>query len=96
MTQETEWKTIRLKAVPYFKLVELSGLLQTICGVQLSISTVANVAVGKFYDDMYGRLKEVLHDPKKLEVFRENLRTGITDDVKFRLSGDDLKNFLKT
>jgi hypothetical protein len=71
-TPVTEWKTIRISATSYYKLVELSGLFTVIFGSQpIPIGTVAEFAFTTYYDSLYTRLKEIVGDPQKLEAFRK-------------------------
>ena len=73
-TPVTEWKTIRISASSYYKLVELSGFLTVLFGSQtVPISSVADWAVTIFYDASYSKLKETITDPDKLEEARKKI-----------------------
>jgi len=70
----TEWKTIRISAPSYYKLVELSGFLTVLFGSQpIPISMVADWAISIFYDASYGELKEIISDADKLEAKRKEI-----------------------
>lgn len=73
-TPVTEWKTIRILASSYYKLVELSGFLTILFGSQtIPISTIADMAVGVFYGSAYPQLKDIISDPDKLEAMRKEI-----------------------
>ena len=73
-TPPIEWKTVRIHATSYYKLVELSGLFTMFFGSQsIPISTVANWSVASFYDELYSKLKEIITDPDKLEAKRKEI-----------------------
>jgi len=74
----TEWKTIRISASSYYKLVELSGFLTILLGSQtIPISNVADWAVVFLYDAIYSKLKEITSDPDKLEAKRKEIGGSI-------------------
>ena len=69
-----EWKTIRISASSYYKLVELSGFLTILFGSQtIPISTIADIAVVAFYSNAYPELKDIVADPDKLEAKRKEI-----------------------
>jgi hypothetical protein len=73
-TSSVEWKTIRISATSYYKLVELSGFFTVFFGSQpVPISTVADWSVTTFYDMLYSKLKEIITDPDKLEAKRKEI-----------------------
>ena len=70
----TEWKTIRISASSYYKLVELSGFLTILFGSQtIPISTIADIAVVTFYSMAFPELKDIIADPDKLEAKRKEI-----------------------
>ena len=74
ITPVTEWKTIRIPAASYYKLVELSGFLTILLGsTTISISNVADAAVRGFYDATYPELTKIVTDPNKLEAIRKEI-----------------------
>ena len=76
MSSETtaEWKTIRISASSYYKLVELSGFLTILFGSQtIPISTIADLAVISFYNMAFPELKDIVADPDKLEAKRKEI-----------------------
>lgn len=66
-----EWKTIRLPATSYYKLIELSGLLTLLSGMRISMSIIANYAITVYYDKNYMEYKNMMTDPDALKEFRE-------------------------
>ena len=73
-----EWKTIRIPATSYYKLVELSGFFTVFFGSQpIAVSTVADWATTTFYDGLYSELKEVISNPDKLEAKRKEIGGSI-------------------
>jgi len=69
-----EWKTIRISASSYYKLVELSGLITVLFGTQpFPISSVADLVIQQYYDAAYSRLKETVTNPDKLEQARKEI-----------------------
>jgi hypothetical protein len=71
---EVEWKTIRISAVSYYKLVELSGFLTVLLGSQPTpLSTVAEWAIYVYYDSLHGKLEKILSDPKTLARARKEI-----------------------
>lgn len=72
--QTEEWKTIRISAISYYKLVELDGLFTILLGSQpIPLSTVAEWAVYMYYDSIYSKLRKIVSDPKILERARKEL-----------------------
>ena len=70
----TEWKTIRISAASYYKLVELSGFLTILFGSQtIPISTIADMTINTFYAGAFPELKDIISDPKKLEEKRKEI-----------------------
>lgn len=73
-TPTQEWKTVRIPATSYYKLVELSGLFTVFFGSQpVPISMIAQWTITTFYDMMYSKLKEIINDPDKLEAKRKEI-----------------------
>ena len=69
-----EWKTVRIPATSYYKLVELSGFLTLLLGsTTVPISWVAEMAVELFHDIAYGKLKKTISDADKLEAARKEI-----------------------
>lgn len=95
MSPETEYKTIRIDAMYYYKIIELSGLMTTLTGTKIPISIVAATAIDEFYDEYYNQLKDTLNDPEKMKGIRNNLKEILVSRAKSKLSGDDMKKFMK-
>ncbi len=62
-----EYKTIRLDATSYYKLVELGGLLSVVTGTNQSISSLASMIVTLFHSALYSELVRTIGNPKLLE-----------------------------
>ena len=67
----TEWKTVRVSAVNYYKLVELSGLLTALFGAKVPLSLLAEIAFAMFYDFVYQKARKMLDDPKEIKRSRK-------------------------
>jgi len=73
-----EWKTIRISAPSYYKLVELSGFITVLLGSQpIPLSLVAEWAVQLYYDAIYIKLKETITNPDELEKARKEIGGSI-------------------
>jgi hypothetical protein len=70
----TEWKTIRIEAPDYFKLVELSGFLSILFGKQVSLSDVAHMTIDSFYDTSHAALIKAVSNPDIVEKTREKFK----------------------
>lgn len=88
-SSETEWKTIRVRATSYYKLVELSGLMTFIAGEKLSISTITACAIDEYYDGYYKTYKDAISNPdeitkwrKRIKKFKESLSQLSTSTTK--------------
>ena len=69
-----EWKTIRISAISYYKLVELDGFLTILLGSQpIPLSTVAEWAIYTYYDSLHAKLQKILSDPKILAKARKEI-----------------------
>lgn len=68
-----EWKTIRVPATSYYKLVELSGLLTAVLGIKVPMSSIANWAITIYHDEYYIKLRDVMFNPDAIEKIRERL-----------------------
>lgn len=67
-------KVIRISGLSYYKLVELDGLFTVLFGSQsIPLSTIADMIITAYYDAAYGKLKEVIMDPDKLQTARKEL-----------------------
>ncbi len=95
MSEETEMKTIRVSTVEYYKLVELSGMLTTIYGVKVAISTLANVAIQKLHGDTYELFKDTMGDEKKVLECREDYRLMRLKNARLKLNAKQLMADLK-
>lgn len=71
---EAEWKTIRVLATSYYKLVELSGLMTFLAGEKFSMSTIADLAIAEYYDQYNKTYKDAITAPDKIAKVRENIK----------------------
>lgn len=68
-----EWKTIRIRATSYYKLIELSGLYTALVGMKISMSMIADFAISNYYDEYYVKARSILIEPDEAEKFRKKV-----------------------
>lgn len=71
---QPEWKTIRIGAPSYYKLVEMTGFFSIILGEQTSLSFAAEMAIDTFYNATHKEMLAVISDPQRLEKMREDTK----------------------
>lgn len=71
---EAEWKTIRIMATSYYKLIELSGLMTFLLGEKIPMSTIADYAIMVYHDQYYMTMKNAVMNPDKIAEFREKVK----------------------
>ena len=71
--QKTEYKTLRVTAPTYNKLVELAGMLSVITGETMSISQLADNMINIIHVNNYAELLETVADPDKVRKIRNQL-----------------------
>lgn len=69
-----EYKTIRITAGTYYKLVELTGLLSAVAGENFSLSQIADLLLIACHGTAHPQLLATIKDPKLVEQYRENLK----------------------
>ena len=69
-----EWKTIRVSALSYYKLAEISGLLMAVLGKSFPMSTMAEFAIMEYHDEMYPKLKKTLANTRDIERVRKKYK----------------------
>ena len=69
-----EHKTIRLSAIAYYKLAELTGLVAVIRGKDTSISEIASEAITILHQYLYPFFLNVINNPKDLLRFRDEFQ----------------------
>ena len=68
-----EWKTIRISAISYYKLAEVSGVLTALLGAKVPMSTIADWAIGDYHDRYYPKYKAILMNPDMIKEFRKEV-----------------------
>jgi len=68
-----EWKTMRVAAVSYYKLVDLGNLLSLILGRKLAVSDVFAVFISEYYPVAYANMATLVANPEKLEKARKEI-----------------------
>ena len=88
MTKEIkqEFKTIRISASSYYKLVELTGIMNIVSGLNISLTTMADMLIVATHGSWYPEYLGIVNNPKKLE----KARAEVKDNVK--KMNDILKN----
>jgi len=77
-SSDGEWKTVRISAPTYHKLLELSGFMTLITLMRtIPLSTIAEWAITSFYDKEYPRLKASMSDPKKRDDTAKEIGLGL-------------------
>ena len=81
MTDEIkqEFKTIRISAVTYYKLVELTGIFNTISGVNFSLTTTADMILTGVHTLWYPEFIKLLGNQTEMEKARKKLQ----EDLKY-------------
>lgn len=72
-----EYKTIRLSAPVYYKLVELTGLLSAALGENLSLTQVADLLLTDLHQNIHPNLVKVIKDPKLIEQYRKYVAENV-------------------
>ncbi len=92
-SESKEWKTIRISMPIYSKLVQLSGLFTLVTGIRTTpMSTVADMAIDNFYEELYPKLKTAMLDS---EVFQSTIRKLGPDLKRIYDSRDQWKLLLE-
>jgi len=85
-----EFKTIRIAASSYYKLIELAGMFNVITGMNWPISTVAGSLIDIVYANGIGEYQKLITDRTKLEKVRKETQDNIqamwklTKDLRIR------------
>lgn len=72
-----EYKTIRLEASAYYKLVELTGMVNIATGMNFSISQLATLLVQTSYDNAYPEFKKLINNPTLLKKTQQESQQGL-------------------
>jgi len=70
-TSAEVWKTIRISATTYYKLIELSGLLTALFGAKVPMSYLAEGAIIEMCDKIYPKTKKLLMNPDAVKEARK-------------------------
>ena len=73
-----EYKTIRISASSYYKLVELTGIMNIVSGLNISMTTMSDLLIVATHNNWYPEYLKIINDPKKLETTRAKTK----DDIK--------------
>ena len=65
-----EFKTIRLPARTYYKILELSSLIALVRGESTSISEVTATLIDTYYQFLFPWFLNIVNDPKQLDKVR--------------------------
>ena len=72
-----EFKTIRISASSYYKLVELAGILNVVSGFNISMTTMADWLINATHSVWYPEYLKVVNNPKKFEKTRAQVQGDI-------------------
>jgi len=76
-TIKPEYKTIRIAAQSYYKLVELTGLFSAALGDNLSLSQTADLLFVDAYERIHPNLVKVIRDPKQVQQYRDEVAKNL-------------------
>jgi len=85
-----EFKTIRISAVSYYKLMELTGLFSALSGKNISLTEMGDSIISFCHLAWYPGLIDQMSTPKKREIARAAMQEGLNNwydalkDVKIR------------
>ncbi len=85
-----EFKTIRISAASYYKLMELTGLISALSGKNFSLTEVGDSIIAFCHQVWYPGLIDCMSTPKKREIARAEFLKGLNNwydalkDVKIR------------
>ena len=72
-----EFKTIRMPASSYYKLVELTGMINAVTGVNFAISDVASFLIEIIYPNAYPEFLKLMNNPTALQKNKEEFQQGV-------------------
>ena len=67
-----EWKTIRISAITYYKLLELSGILTALFGTKIAMSYLAEGIIVNWYNKIYPKASKILMNADKVKSARKD------------------------
>lgn len=71
-----EYKTIRVPAATYYKIVEITGMVNAITAINFSISDVVAVITKAIYQNAYPNWLNLINDPEALQKNKEQFQKG--------------------
>lgn len=74
-----EYKTIRITAGSYYKLVELTGLISAVSGRNFSITEMGDSIIAYCYQVWYPELLGLMSSPKKRDAARAVIQENINN-----------------
>lgn len=75
-TIKPEFKTIRMPASSYYKLVELTGMVNAVTGVNFSLSDISSMLIELIYQNSYPEFLKLINDPEALQKNKEQFQEG--------------------
>ena len=72
-----EFKTIRIPASSYYKLVELTGMVNAVTGVNFSISDVSHFIIELIYQNAHPEFLKLMNNPQALQKNKEQFQQGV-------------------
>ncbi len=72
-----EFKTIRVSASNYYKLVELTGIISSVSGYNFSLTSMADMAIMAVHESWYQKYLQIATDPKQLPKARQELQANL-------------------
>lgn len=70
---QPEYKTIRISAGTYYKLVEMAGMISAVTGVNVSISSLADLLIATNYDETRKEYLKLLNNPAAIQQIRNQV-----------------------
>ena len=72
-----EYKTIRISASSYYKLVELAGIVSAVSGTNFSLTYVADMVINGIYQLWYPEYLKIANNPEAMKKTREELQKNL-------------------
>ena len=72
-----EFKTIRIPASSYYKLVELTGMLNVLTGLNFSIAQTAAYLIENNHEVAYPEFKKLLNKPTELKRIKSEAQQSV-------------------
>lgn len=72
-----EYKTIRISAPVYYKLVELTGIFSALMGTNMSITQMADMVIVMIHQNTYPEFLKIMNKPDEIQKMRTQFQEGI-------------------